>query len=88
MSDNNISNRLIAKKMIDTAINLDGVLVEILRIEVKKLKQFEQKDNAIEELQRTNNLIKNVIMALTLSDEKIRTGIDLYHMSDNEPIPK
>jgi hypothetical protein len=76
-------NRLIGKKIIETAVNLDESLVEILRIEVKRLKQLAKSDNATDELLKTSNLIKTIIMALTITDEKIRTGIDFF-MSNSE----
>lgn len=72
--------------MIKTAINFDESLVEILKIEVKRLKKLARNSNsteAFEELQKTNNLIRNIILALTITDERIRLGIDLC-MDDNE----
>lgn len=69
--------------MIETAVNFDESLVEILRVEVKRLKQLLKSSNALEELQKTNNLVKNIIIALSITDEKIKTGIELY-MSDSE----
>lgn len=77
LDDKLLYNELIGKKMIETALNLDESLVEILNIEVKRLKQLVEGNNAPEEMQRTNNLVKNVILALTITDEKIKTGIDL-----------
>jgi hypothetical protein len=78
LDEKGINNNLIAKKMIEAAVSLDESLVEILRIEVKRLKQLLKGSSNIEELQRTNNLIKTIIMALTITDEKIKTGIELY----------
>jgi hypothetical protein len=78
--------KLIGEKMIKTAINFDESLVEILKIEVKRLKKLARNSNsteAFEELQKTNNLIRNIILALTITDERIRIGIDLC-MDDNE----
>lgn len=77
MEDKNLCNKMIGRKMIENAINLDESLAEILKVEVKKLKQLAKTTNTPEELLRTNNLIKNIIIALTLTEEKIRMGIDL-----------
>lgn len=76
MNNKNIG-KLIGKRLIEAAVNLDESLVEILKVEVKRLKQLAKNNNDIAELQRINNLIKNIILALTITDEKIRTGIDL-----------
>jgi hypothetical protein len=80
-----MDNRLIARKMIETAIKFDESLVEILKVEVKRLKQLAKSNSNsdIEELQKTNRLIKNIIIALSITDEKIKTGIDFY-MSESE----
>jgi hypothetical protein len=68
---------LVGKKLIKTAINIDESLVEILKVEVKRIKKLAKNCDTIEELQKTNNLIKNIIMAFTITDDKIRMGIDL-----------
>ncbi len=77
MDETNL-NRSIGKKMIETAINLDESLVELLKIEVKRLKQLTKSENTLEELQRSNKLIKNIIMTLTITDERIKTALELY----------
>ena len=73
-----MDNSLIGKKIIETAVNLDESLVEILRMEVKRMKQLAKSDIAANEFQKTNNIIRNIIIALLITDEKIKTGIDLY----------
>lgn len=83
MDDKNLSSKLIGKKMIETAVSLDEALAEILKVEVKRLKQLAKSNNSPEDLQKTNRIIKNIIIALTITDEKIRTGIDLCFNSDN-----
>ena len=85
MDDKNISSKIIGKKMIETAVHLDESLAEILKVEVKRLKQLAKSSNALEELQRTNHIIKNIIIALTITDEKIKTGIELcFSSNENE----
>ena len=73
-----INNSLIGEKIIQNAINLDQALVEILKLEVKRMKKLAKTDDGLKELQKTNFLIKNIIIALTISDDKLQTGIDLY----------
>lgn len=80
MNENTIDNTLLGKKMIETALNLDESLVELLKTEIRRLKLLTKNDNALEEIQKTNNLIKSIIIAITLTDEKIKTGLDLYHI--------
>lgn len=78
MNGKEMDNSLIGKKIIETAVNLDESLVEILRMEVKRMKQLAKSDIAANEFQKTNNIIRNIIIALLITDEKIKTGIDLY----------
>ena len=73
-----INKSLIGEKIIQNAINLDQALVEILKLEVKRMKKLAKTDDGLKELQKTNFLIKNIIIALTISDDKLQTGIDLY----------
>jgi hypothetical protein len=77
MEEKNINNILLGKMIIENAINFEESLIEILRIEVKRLKQLLKNNSNLEELYKTNSLVRSVIMALTITDEKIRTGIDL-----------
>lgn len=78
-----MNNKLVGEKLIKAAISLDESLVEILKVEVKRLKQLTKNDINLEELKKTNKLIKNIILALMITDEKVRTGINLC-MDNNE----
>jgi hypothetical protein len=78
LDESNSDNILLGKRMIETAVNLDESLVDLLKIEIKRLKQLLRNDVAYEELHKTNNLVKNIIILITLTDEKIKTGLDLY----------
>ena len=73
----------IGKKIIQTAIDFDESLVEILKIEVKRVKQLLKNNCDPMELQKTSKLMKYIIMALIITDEKMKAGIDFY-MSSNE----
>jgi len=83
-----MNNRLIGEKLIKIAINFDESLAEMLKVEVKRLKRLAKSNNAFEtietfeELRKTNNLVRNIILALTITDERIRIGIDLCTNSD------
>lgn len=76
MDDDNV---MIGKRMIKTALDLDESLSELLKVEVRRLKQLAKDKTTFEDIQRTNNLIRNVIIAITLTEEIIKTGLELYH---------
>lgn len=78
MEESDTSNKLIGKRIIDSAINLDEVLTEILKKEAKVLTVGTKGGASPEELLKINSLIRNIIMALTLTDDRIKTGINLY----------
>lgn len=83
MNRKEIDDSTIGKKIIETAINFDESLVEILKIEVKRVKQLLKNNYNPIELQKTSKLIKYIIMALIITDEKMKAGIDFY-ISSNE----
>lgn len=70
-------NYEIGKKLIETAVNLDAALIEILKVEIKLIKKLLNQGTPTEDLQRANNLMKNVIMVLMLADDQIKTGMEL-----------
>jgi hypothetical protein len=78
LDEKNIDNILMGKRMIETAINLDESLSDLLKIEIKRLKQTAGKNETFEEFQKTNNLVKSIIMMIILTDDKIKTGLTLY----------
>lgn len=82
MDNKNADKLLLGKRMIETAINLDESLVDLLKIETRRLKQIIKEKNNFEEVQKTIKLVRNIIIVLTLTDEKIKTGLELYHESD------
>jgi len=77
LNNEELNDKQLGRKMIETAVNLDEALVEILKLEVRRLKILLKSDSVPEGLQSTSNIIKNIIIALTLTDDRIRTGIDL-----------
>lgn len=78
MDDSTTDNRLIGIKIIENAIKLDETLIEILKKESRILKVGSKGEINPDELQKINSLIRNIIMVLTLTDDRIKTGINLY----------
>lgn len=65
------------RKLIESAIKLDESLAELLKVEVSKMKKLNRYNESVDEIARANTLLKNVIMAMMITDEKIRNGINL-----------
>ncbi len=84
MTDSSMNNTSLGKTLILAAINLDEALAELLKLEIRRLKQLLREDSYLEEVQKTHNLIRYIIMALTLTDEKINTGMILYKDENQE----
>jgi hypothetical protein len=78
LEDINTSNKLIGKRIIESALSLDEALTDILKKEAKVLKAGTKDGTNPEELLKIISLIRNIIMALTLTDYRLKTGIDLY----------
>jgi hypothetical protein len=87
LDDNSFDNKSIGRRLINTAVNLDESLEEILRMEVKRLKQSTKNDSDLEELRKTSHIIKNILIALMITDEKLRTGIELCSRMDETKQP-
>lgn len=81
---NNIDMYEIGKKLIESAILIDDSLAELLKEQIKLIKKRLKSNEDIDELQKYSNLIKNIIIALILSDEKIKTGIELCMNDKNQ----
>jgi len=64
--------------MLKAAVDIDESLVKILKSQIKRLGQMAKGKTDVEELQKINALIKNIIIALCLAEEKIKTGMELY----------
>jgi hypothetical protein len=70
-------NKRIGIKILETAVRMDETLVDILKLEVKHLKQQVKNNTYFEDVQRTDKLIRNIILALTVTEERMRTGLDI-----------
>lgn len=65
------------EKIITAGISLDEGLAELLKLQIKSLKQLLKDDSPIDEIQKANSLLRNIIIGLNITDEKIRLGISL-----------
>lgn len=73
----NMDKYLMGKKIIIAGINIDEGLAELLKFQIKSLKRLVKDNSPIDEIQKANSLLRNIIIALSISDEKIKLGIAL-----------
>lgn len=66
---------LMGKKMINVGIKLDEGLADLLKFQIKTLKKLVKNDYPIDEIQKANTMLRNIIIALNITDEKIRNGL-------------
>jgi len=78
LGDKKTDLKAIAVKMMKTAVSIDESLLKILKAEIKRLNQMAKGKIDAEELQRINTLIKNIVIALSFAEEKIKTGMEIY----------
>lgn len=64
-------------EMIKAGVKLDEGFADLLKTEVKRMKKIMRESGSLEEIKRSQGFIKNIILALTLTDEKIKAGIDM-----------
>ncbi|MEL7647500.1 MAG: hypothetical protein AAGU76_05375 [Sedimentibacter sp.] len=67
--------------MIYSGIKLDEGLAEILNFQIKCMKRSVN-DASIDDIQRANALLRNLIIALNITEEKVRMGIRLCEGDD------
>jgi ribosomal protein S13 len=79
-----IDDNTICKRMLINAIKIEESLSELLIAEAKILRKMSVKDISYEELQSINRTIKHIIFSLTLVDEKVQKGLELYQMQKDE----
>jgi hypothetical protein len=63
--------------LINSAIKMDLALAELLKVEVSNMKKLIKSGASTEELQKLNIVVRNVILGLVMTEEKIRSGIML-----------
>lgn len=74
----------LGRKLIANAISIDEALIEILRLQMKKSKKeigIEYEKDSIDNLTKT---LRSVITILILTEEKIKVGMTLCNINDNE----
>lgn len=77
MVENNMDNAVLGQTLILAAVSLDEALADLLKVEIKRLKQLSKEDVFFDETQKLYSLVRSIIMALTLTDEKIKAGMVL-----------
>lgn len=82
MNDDRSDEVLLGKKIVETAIKMDESLADLLKIEIKRLRQIPTTTGDYEEMHHIMKLVRSIIIAITLTDEKIRNGLDLYRNSN------
>ncbi len=77
--------RRLGLKIIQTAVKIEESLAELLKFNVTKMKKLSRKkgDESIEEIFEINKVTRNIIIALTLTDERIRMGLELIKPKKN-----
>jgi hypothetical protein len=63
---------------------LDEGLADLLKFQVRTLKELVKSGSPIDEIQKANALLRDIIIALSLTEEKIRSGILLCEKDDEE----
>jgi hypothetical protein len=76
----------IGKQLIINAIKIDETLNEILKLEIRKVRKSLNTDNEVDSINALSKTLRNVIIALTLTEEKIKTGMSFWNTDskDNE----
>lgn len=67
----------LGKRMIESALKLDENLADLLKLEIQRLRKLNRLDGPLEDLGKTNQLIKSIIYAITLNSDKITNGLNL-----------
>ena len=82
MIDQNINNASLGKSLILAAVDLDEAIAELLKLEIKRIKKLTKEASFLEEVHKTHILVRYIIMALIMTDEKINTGMILCNDED------
>lgn len=80
-----IDEKTIAKKMIFNALSMEESLAVLLHAEAKIIKKQLKDDNFnYEKINHINKTIKYILFSLTMVDDRIQTGLDLYKKSTSK----
>lgn len=74
----------LGKQLIVNAISIDETLNEILKLEIKKTKNTLSTQNELDGINSLTKTLRNVIIALTLTEEKIKTGMSLCNFDSTQ----
>lgn len=77
MLNKNIDDRTIGIKILSSAIKMETILIDILRLETRILKKHNQEESINDDIKNMNRIIKYTLYSLTLIDDRIKLGIDL-----------
>lgn len=74
----------IGKQLIVNAISIDETLNEILKLQIKKVKNALNTQYEVDSIDALTKTLRNVIIALTLTEEKIKTGMILWNTDSKD----
>jgi hypothetical protein len=75
-NDGPAENVLLGRRMIDAALKMEDNLAELLSVQIMHIKQLAAKD-LNQEIANANNLLRNIIFSLMLTEERITRGLEL-----------
>jgi hypothetical protein len=75
-------NIRIGRRMIEAALKMEDNLAELLAVQIMHIKQLAAKD-LNQEIVNTNNLLRNIIFSLMLTEERIARGLELCGIKTN-----
>jgi hypothetical protein len=80
--DKKSENYLLGKMIIEAGVKLDEGIASLLKFQVKALNELLKNESPIDEIHKANILLRDIIIALNITEEKIRTGILLCEKDD------
>lgn len=84
-SNKSLTEFEIGKQIIKSSVKLDESLAQLLQLKVQVIKKS-LKNNDTKEIEELHKLLKIIILALTMTDEKMKYGIQLCNYSKIEQI--
>ena len=75
-------NIRIGRRMIEAALKMEDNLAELLSVQIMHIKQLAAKD-LNQEIVNANNLLRNIIFSLMLTEERIARGLELCEIKTN-----
>jgi hypothetical protein len=75
-------NIRIGRRMIEAALKMEDNLAELLSVQIMHIKQLAAKD-LNQEIVNANNLLRNIIFSLMLTEERIARGLELCGIKTN-----